>query len=122
EISRIWSSTTKYIRRQLLQKRAVEIGIGTFAVVPAHATVGEGKVLPVERPVFKVCRMLRTFYKLKCQKTKIPGETVSFPLDFESIAADIHFRPKIVEQCIHETLLFFAGVLHDNKEVEFTFK
>ena len=49
-------------------------------------------------------------------------ETLSVPLDFEQIAADIHFRREIVEQCIHETLLFFAGALRDNKEVEFSFK
>lgn len=49
-------------------------------------------------------------------------ETPPGPLDLEQIAADIHFRREIVEQCIHETLLFFAGALRDNKEVEFTFK
>ena len=27
-----------------------------------------------------------------------------------------------MERCIHETLLFFAGALRDNKEVEFSFK
>ncbi|XP_064295630.1 uncharacterized protein LOC135310682 [Phalacrocorax carbo] len=101
---------------------AVHIGVGTFAVVPAQATVGEDKVLPVERPVFRPCRFLKKFYKLRCAKTKIPDETLSVPLDFEQIAADIHFRREIVEQCIHETLLFFAGALRDNKEVEFSFK
>ncbi|XP_064295629.1 coiled-coil domain-containing protein 81-like [Phalacrocorax carbo] len=101
---------------------AVHIGVGTFAVVPVQATVGEDKVLPVERPVFRPCRFLKKFYKLRCAKTKIPDETLSVPLDFEQIAADIHFRQEIVEQCIHETLLFFAGALRDNKEVEFSFK
>ena len=57
-----------------LRFQAVEIGVGTFAVVPARATVGEDKVLPVERPVFQPCRMLKKFYKLKCAKTKIPGK------------------------------------------------
>ncbi|KAK4816086.1 hypothetical protein QYF61_011311 [Mycteria americana] len=66
--------------------------------------------------------MLKTFYKLKCAKTKIPDETPSVQLDFEQIAADIHFRREIVEACIHETLLFFAGALRDKKEVEFSFK
>ncbi|NWH55733.1 CCD81 protein, partial [Fregata magnificens] len=122
EICRVWASASKYIWRQLLQKRAVEVGVGTFAVVPAHATVGEGKVLPVERPVFRPCRFLKKFYKLKCAKTKIPDETPSVPLDFEQIAAAIHFRREIVERCIHETLLFFAGALRDSKEVEFSFK
>ncbi|KAK4816099.1 hypothetical protein QYF61_011323 [Mycteria americana] len=122
EICKVWASASKYIRRQLLQKRAVEIGVGTFAVVPARATVGEDKVLPVERPVFQPCRMLKKFYKLKCAKTKIPDETPSVQLDFEQIAADIHFRREIVEACIHETLLFFAGALRDKKEVEFSFK
>lgn len=49
-------------------------------------------------------------------------ETPFVQLDFEEIAAEIHFRREIVEQCIHETLLFFAGALRDNKEVEFSFK
>ncbi|GAB0183407.1 coiled-coil domain-containing protein 81-like [Grus japonensis] len=101
---------------------AVDIGVGTFALVPACAMVGEDKVLPVERPVFQPCRLLRKFYKLKCAKSKIPDETPFVQLDFEHIAADIHFRREIVERCIHETLLFFAGALRDNKEVEFSFK
>lgn len=57
-----------------LRLQAVEIGVGTFALVPARATVGEDKVLPVERPVFQPCRFLKKFYKLKCAKTKIPGK------------------------------------------------
>ncbi|XP_054666853.1 coiled-coil domain-containing protein 81-like [Grus americana] len=122
EICKVWASTSRHIRRQLLQKRAVDIGVGTFALVPAHAMVGEDKVLPVERPVFQPCRLLRKFYKLKCAKSKIPDETPFVQLDFEHIAADIHFRREIVERCIHETLLFFAGALRDNKEVEFSFK
>ncbi|NWT48742.1 CCD81 protein, partial [Chroicocephalus maculipennis] len=122
EICRVWAATSRYIRRQLLQKRAVEIGVGTFAVVPACATVGEDEVLPLERPVFKPCKFLKKFYKLKCAKTKIPDETACVPLDFEQIAADIHFRQEVVELCVHETLLFFAGTLRDEKEVEFSFK
>ncbi|XP_063996516.1 coiled-coil domain-containing protein 81-like [Pogoniulus pusillus] len=42
-------------------------------------------------------------------------------LDYEQIGKEIHFRRQIVEQCIHETLLFFAGALQDQKEVEFSF-
>lgn len=42
--------------------------------------------------------------------------------DFEDIAAHIHFRHEIVEQCVQETLLYFAGALRENKEVEFTFR
>ncbi|XP_029863015.1 coiled-coil domain-containing protein 81-like [Aquila chrysaetos chrysaetos] len=122
EICKVWAGASRYIRRQLLQKRAVEIGVGTFALVPAHATVGEDKALPVERPVFRPCRLLKKFYKLKCAKTKIPDETPFVQLDFEQIASEIHFRREIVERCIHETLLFFAGALRDNKEVEFSFK
>lgn len=57
-----------------LHFQAVDIGVGTFALVPAHAMVGEDKVLPVERPVFQPCRLLRKFYKLKCAKSKIPGK------------------------------------------------
>ncbi|NWX15280.1 CCD81 protein, partial [Aegotheles bennettii] len=121
EICKVWASACRYIRSQLLQKRAVEIGVGTFAVVPALATVGQDKVLPVERPVFEPCRFLKKFYNLKCAKTKIDGETPPVPLDFEWIGADIRFRPEIVERCIHETLLFFVGTLYDNKEVEFSF-
>ena len=49
-------------------------------------------------------------------------ETPFVQLDFEQIAAEIHFRREIVERCIHETLLFFAGALRDDKEVEFSFK
>ncbi|KFP44932.1 Coiled-coil domain-containing protein 81, partial [Chlamydotis macqueenii] len=122
EICRIWAGASRYIRRQLLQKKAVEIGVGTFAVLPACATVAEDKVLPLERPVFQPCRFLKKFYKLRCAKTKIPEDTLRVPLDFAQIGADIRFRQEIVERCIHETLLFFAGALQDEKEVEFSFK
>ncbi|KAM4637649.1 coiled-coil domain-containing protein 81-like isoform 2-T5 [Amazona ochrocephala] len=101
---------------------AVDIGIGTFALVLVHAKVGEDKVLPVERPVFQLCRFMKKFYKLQCAKTKIPKETPFCQLDFQQIGADIHFRPEIVEQCIHETLLFFAGAIQDKREVEFSFR
>ncbi|NXQ82971.1 CCD81 protein, partial [Nyctibius grandis] len=122
EICKVWAGASDYIWGQLLQKRAVEIGVGTFAVVPAHATVGEDQVLTVERPVFQPCKFLKKFYKLKCPKTKILYETPCVQLDFEQIATDTHFRREIVERCIHETLLFFAGALRDKKEVEFSFK
>ncbi|NXS91110.1 CCD81 protein, partial [Jacana jacana] len=122
EICRVWAATSRYIRSQLLQKKAVDIGVGTFAVVPAQAKVGKGKLLPLERPVFRLCKYMKKFYKLKCAKTKIPDETPSVQLDFEQIAANIHFRREIVEQCIHETLLFFAGTIRDGKEVEFSFR
>jgi len=49
-------------------------------------------------------------------------ETFIDPLDIEKIAAHIYFRPQIVEQCIHETLLLYAGGLLDNQDVEFFFK
>lgn len=49
-------------------------------------------------------------------------ETPFVQLDFEQIGADIHFRREIVEQCIHETLLFFAAAIRDQREVEFSFR
>ncbi|NXF71834.1 CCD81 protein, partial [Sclerurus mexicanus] len=122
EICKVWSGVSRYIHRQLLKKRAVDIGAGTFALVPVLTTMEEGKVLPVERPVFILSKPLRTFYNLECDEIKIPDETPIVHLDFEEIAADTHFRREIVEQCIHETLLCFAGALRDNKEVEFSFK
>ncbi|XP_027749724.1 coiled-coil domain-containing protein 81-like [Empidonax traillii] len=122
EVWKIWSGASRYIHRQLLQKRAVDIGVGTFALVPVQAVVEEGKVLTVERPVFIVSKPLQAFYNLECDETKIPDETPVVQLDFGEIAADTHFRREIVELCVHETLLCFAGALADEKEVEFSFK
>ncbi|KAM8983239.1 coiled-coil domain-containing protein 81-like isoform 5-T5 [Ara ararauna] len=122
EICKVWAGTSKYIRKQLSEKKAVDIRIGTFALVLVHAKVGEDKVLPVERPVFQLCRFMKKFYKLKCAKTKIPKEIPFVQLDFEQIGADIRFRQEIVEQCIHETLLFFAGAIRDKREVELSFR
>ncbi|XP_061226258.1 coiled-coil domain-containing protein 81-like isoform X1 [Neopsephotus bourkii] len=122
EICQVWAGTSKYIRKQLLEKKAVDVGIGTFALVLVHVGVGEDEVLPVERPVFQLCRFMKMFYKLKCAKTKIPHETPVVQLDFEQIGANIRFRPQIVQQCIHETLLFFAAAILDKKEVEFFFR
>ncbi|NXV71529.1 CCD81 protein, partial [Atlantisia rogersi] len=122
EICRVWAAASRYIRTQLLEKKAVDIGIGTFAVVLARAMVGEDKVFLVQRPVFQPCKFLKKFYKLKCAKCKIPDETPVIQLDYVQIATDIHFRLEMVERCIHETLLFFAEALLYKKEVEFTFK
>ncbi|NWI65740.1 CCD81 protein, partial [Todus mexicanus] len=121
EICDVWDATSWYIRGQLLEKKTVNIGVGTFAVLPDSATVGEEKVLPIERPVFQPCKMLKKFYQLKSKKFEIPDKTPPVQLDFEEIATDIHFRPNVVERCIHETLLLFAGALKDKKEVEFSF-
>lgn len=52
----------------------------------------------------------------------LPEETPVVHPDFEAIAANTHFRLEIVEQCVQETLLCFAGALRDNKEVEFSFR
>ncbi|TRZ14583.1 hypothetical protein HGM15179_012521 [Zosterops borbonicus] len=112
EICKIWSAISRHIYKQLLQKRAVEIGIGSFAVVPTHATVAEGKVLPIERPMFILNKPVKMFYK----------ETPIVNPDFEAITANTHFRHEIVDHCVQETLLCFAGALRDNKEVEFSFR
>ncbi|NXB70720.1 CCD81 protein, partial [Donacobius atricapilla] len=122
EICKIWSAMSRHIYRQLLQKKAVDIGVGSFAVVPAHASVAEGKVLPIERPMFILNKPLKMFYNLESDETKIPEETPVVQPDFEAIAANTHFRPEILEQCVQETLLCFAGALRDNKEVEFSFR
>lgn len=60
--------------------QAVEIGIGNFAVVPTHATVAEGKVLPIERPMFILNKPVKMFYSLESEEAKIPGKRMgSFP-------------------------------------------
>mgnify|MGYP001855101388 FL=1 len=45
-----------------------------------------------------------------------------YPLNFQEIAETISFRVPIVEQCVHETLLFFAEAIRGKKEVDFFFK
>ncbi|KAL9851911.1 coiled-coil domain-containing protein 81 [Geothlypis trichas] len=122
EICKVWSGMSRHIYRQLLKKKAVDIGLGSFAVIPVHANVAEGKVLPVERPMFIMNKTLKMFYNLEGDETKIPEEIPVVQPDFEDIAAHIHFRHEIVEQCVQETLLYFAGALRENKEVEFTFR
>lgn len=58
----------------------MEIGVGSFAVVPAHATVAEGKVLPIERPMFILSKPLKMFYNLESEEIKISGKKMgSFP-------------------------------------------
>ncbi|NWZ93299.1 CCD81 protein, partial [Nesospiza acunhae] len=122
EICKVWSGMSRHIYRQLLKKKAVDIGLGSFAVISVHANVAEGKVLPVERPMFIMNKTLKMFYNLEGDETKIPEEIPVVQPDFEDIAAHIHFRPEILEQCVQETLLYFAGALQENKEVEFTFR
>ncbi|NXL25273.1 CCD81 protein, partial [Setophaga kirtlandii] len=122
EICKVWSGMSRHIYKQLLKKKAVDIGLGSFAVIPMHANVAEGKVLPVERPMFIMNKTLKMFYNLEGDETKIPEEIPVVQPDFEDIAAHIHFRHEIVEQCVQETLLYFAGALRENKEVEFTFR
>ncbi|XP_021237133.1 coiled-coil domain-containing protein 81-like [Numida meleagris] len=122
EICKVWEATSKYIRRQLLEKRAVDIGIGSFAVVPTRAAAGPDGALEVDTPVFQLNQHVQTFYKLKDSKTKIPSQIFEHPLNFEEIAETIYFRTPIVEQCIHETLLFLAEALRGKKEVDFLFR
>nr|XP_032604203.2 uncharacterized protein LOC115495139 isoform X1 [Taeniopygia guttata] len=122
EICKVWSGMSRHIYRQLLKKKAVEIGIGSFAVIPSHANVAEGKVLPVERPMFIMSKTLKMFYNLESDETKIPDEMPVVQPDFEEIAAKTHFRQEVVEHCVQQTLLYFAEALRDNKEVEFTFR
>ena len=43
-------------------------------------------------------------------------------LSFEQIATDTGFRREAVQQCIEETLLFFAGAVAEGKEVELVLK
>ncbi|XP_015705287.1 coiled-coil domain-containing protein 81-like [Coturnix japonica] len=121
EICRVWDATSKYVCRQLQEKKAVDIGIGSFAVVPARAAAGKDGVLDVDKPIFQMSFHIQRFYKLKKPKAKIPLEMFEYPLDFEEIAESIHFRAPIVEQCIHETLLVFAEALRGKKEVDFFF-
>ncbi|XP_064568444.1 coiled-coil domain-containing protein 81 isoform X2 [Zonotrichia leucophrys gambelii] len=122
EICKVWSGMSRHIYRQLLKKKAVDIGFGSFAVIPVHANVADGKVLPVERPMFIMNKTLKMFYNLEADETKIPEDIPVVQPDFEDIAAHIHFRREIVEQCVQETLLYFAGALRENKEVEFNFR
>ncbi|XP_040512356.1 coiled-coil domain-containing protein 81-like [Gallus gallus] len=122
EICRVWEGTSKYIRRQLLEKRAVDIGIGSFAIVSARAAAGEDGVLVVDKPIFQLNQHVQRFYKIKEPKTKIPSDMFEYPLNFQEIAETISFRVPIVEQCVHETLLFFAEAIRGKKEVDFFFK
>ncbi|NXP84144.1 CCD81 protein, partial [Passerina amoena] len=122
EICKVWSGMSRHIYRQLLKKKAVDIGLGSFAVIPVNANVAEGKVLPVERPMFIMNKTLKMFYNLQGDETNIPEEIPVVQPDFEDIAAHTHFRHEILEQCVHETLLYFAGAIRENKEVEFTFR
>ncbi|NXN91028.1 CCD81 protein, partial [Rhinopomastus cyanomelas] len=120
EICKVWAAASRFIRKQLSQK--MEIEVGTFALVPACATVQRDTVLPLEIPMFQPNRFMRSFCKLKCTKTQIPEETPHTELDFEEIAVDLHFQQEIVKKCVQETLVFFAEALQENKEVEFSFK
>lgn len=55
----------------------MDIGLGSFAVIPVHANVAEGKVLPVERPMFIMNKTLKMFYNLEGDETKIPGKKMA---------------------------------------------
>lgn len=57
-----------------LRFQAVNIGIGTFAVVPADSTSADGKAVVVQKPVFKPCRFMKTFYKLRCAGNEISSK------------------------------------------------
>ncbi|XP_062444562.1 coiled-coil domain-containing protein 81-like [Rhea pennata] len=122
DIVRIWASACYYLRIQLLLNRAVNIGIGTFAVVKEHVRVGEGEVLPLQRPVFQMCRFFKRFYRLRYAQKEIPDDIPVVQLSFEQIAKETGFLQEAVQWCIEETLLFFAGAVAEGKEVEMVFK
>ena len=52
--------------------QAVDIGIGSFAIVSARAAAGEDGVLVVDKPIFQLNQHVQRFYKIKEPKTKIP--------------------------------------------------
>lgn len=82
--------------------QAVDIGIGTFAVLPAHASVEEGKVLPIERPMFILSKPLKMFYNLESDEVKIPGKKIgSFPyiLHFGSVPIPLIWQTKTLPTC-----------------------
>ena len=70
--------------------QAVDIGIGSFAVVSARAAAGEDGVLVVDKPIFQMNQHVQRFYKMKEPKTKIPCK--NFVL-LCSAARPQHFTP-----------------------------
>lgn len=54
----------------------MNIGIGTFAVVSAKTTGADGKAMVVRKPIFKPCRFMKIFYKLKCAESRIPSKKI----------------------------------------------
>ena len=59
-----------------LRFQAVDIGIGTFAVVPADTTSADGKAMVVQKPVFQTCKSVKIFYQLKCVEIEIPCKKI----------------------------------------------
>lgn len=70
--------------------QAVNIGIGTFAVVTANTTGADGKAMVVRKPIFKPCRFMKTFYKLKCAESRIPSKKIFALLSLCSPCLSLH--------------------------------
>ncbi|KAM9251849.1 uncharacterized protein FYN16_013215 isoform 2-T5 [Cariama cristata] len=118
----IWSSVSKHVRQELLQRKAVSVtGLGTFHIQKWRSSE-DGEVLTFQRPVFSLSRAVAQIRQLKAASVPVPSEMKQVSVSCKKICSDIPYSEKVVQSCMQETLSFFYFVLRSQEDTDFILK
>ncbi|NXI44298.1 CCD81 protein, partial [Galbula dea] len=123
DVVTIWSSVSKHVREQLLQKnpRAVSItGLGTFHI-QKWLSFENGEVLTFQRPVFLLSKTLAQIRELQHTSVPVPGEIKKVSVNYK-ILSDVPYPEEVVQNCMQETLNFFYFILRNRGDTDFILK
>ncbi|XP_050768132.1 coiled-coil domain-containing protein 81-like [Gymnogyps californianus] len=124
DVVAIWSSVSKHVRQQLLQRKpqAVSItGLGTFHI-QKWLSSENGEVLAFQRPVFSLSRTVARIRELQHASVPLPGEIKKVSVNYKKIHSDAPYSEEVVQNCMQETLNFFYFILTNREDTDFILK
>ncbi|KAM6190191.1 uncharacterized protein WM294_013729 [Sarcoramphus papa] len=124
DVVAIWSSVSKHVRQQLLQRKpqAVSItGLGTFHI-QKWLSSENGEVLAFQRPVFSLSRTVARIRELQHASVPLPGEIKKVSVNYQKIHSDAPYSEEVVQNCMQETLNFFYFILTNREDTDFILK
>ncbi|NXT87501.1 CCD81 protein, partial [Anhinga rufa] len=124
DVVTIWSSVSKHVQQQLLQKKpqAVSItGLGTFHI-QKWLSFENGKVLTFQRPLFLLSRRVAQIRELRCASVPVPDEIKKVTVSAKKIHSDVPYSEDVVQNCMQETLNFFYFILTNREDADFVLK
>ncbi|NWH50145.1 CCD81 protein, partial [Fregata magnificens] len=124
DVVTIWSSVSKHVREQLLQRKpqAVSItGLGTFRL-QKWLSFENGEVLMFQRPLFSLSRTVAQIRELRHASLPVPGEIKKVSVSYKKIHSDVPYSEEVVQNCMQETLNFFYFILTNREDTDFILK